>query len=96
MKNPCCTFRDWRQRELERARARGGLHLFWFYMSMGLAWGLVMCVAVTLLEYHDEGALDAGRLQRHAAIYFVGGLLYGLILWVTQERRGAALPGQRP
>lgn len=96
MKNPLRSYQNWRQQELERARAKGGFRLFWFYMSMGLLWSLFMVGAFTLIEYFDEGALDARSFQRHAATYFVGGLFFGFIMWVTQETPGVRRPADRP
>jgi hypothetical protein len=96
MKNPLWAYGDWRQRELERARAKGGFSLFWFYMSMGVVWSLFMVGSLTIFEYLSEGALDAGRLQRHAATYFVGGLIFGLITWVMEEPPRVRRPNNRP
>jgi hypothetical protein len=95
VKNPLRSYKEWRQRELERARVKGGFRLFWFYMSMGLVWSLFMVGAMTLLELFDEGGLDAGSFQRHATIYFVGGLVFGLVMWVTQEPSGVRRPDDR-
>ncbi len=92
MKNPLRTFTDWRRRELERAREKGGLRLFWFYMTMGLAWGLVMVAFTAALDYYNGGALRPGSLQDRWFVYFGGGLVFGLVMWLTQEVPGA---GQR-
>ena len=83
-------------REMERARAKSGWHVFWFYLSIGLAWGMFMLAANALLEVFYEGSLDTRLLQRIAGIYFVGGVIYGLIMWVMQEVPGAGRPHNRP
>ena len=88
MKNPFRAVKDWRRQALERARTKGALHVFWFYLSMGLAWSLLMIAVFTALEYYDEGALDFEDFQTRALIYFVGGLFFGFVMWVLQETPG--------
>ena len=83
-------------RELERARAKSGWHVLWFYLSIGLAWGVFMLAANALVQYSYEGSLDTQHLQGTAGIYFVGGLIYGLIMWGMQETPGTGRPGNRP
>jgi hypothetical protein len=88
MKNPCRALKEWRRRGLERARAKGGLHVFWFYLSMGLVWSVFMVAVFTALDFYDQGPLDAEDFQSRALIYFVGGLLFGLVMWVLEEMPG--------
>ena len=96
MKNQCRALKEWRRRELERARARGGVRLFWFYMSMGLVWSLFMFGSTLLVDfYYKHGVFDSEDLQARAVIYFVGGLLFGLCMWVVQETPGAGRPDRR-
>jgi hypothetical protein len=96
MQNPYRALRDWPPRRLARARGRGGLHVFWFYMSFGLLWGLFMFGLPLLLEFCSGGALDPEGVQAGALVYFAGALLIGLVMWATQEvpragrRRGGA------
>ena len=87
--------REWRRRELERARARGGVYLFWFYMSLGLVWSLSMFGSTLLVDSYYRRAFDAEDLQTRALIYFVGGLLFGLCMWVAQETPGAGRTDKR-
>ena len=96
MKNRLRALGDGRRRALERARARGGVHLFWFYMSLGLVWSLFMFGSTLLVDLFVNGrALDSEDVQGRALIYFVGGLLFGLFMWTIQETRGAGRPDGR-
>ena len=88
MKNPFYAFGNWRRRALERARARGGLHLFWFYMSLGLAWSLFVSGSIFLVDLYHGRASGSGDVQARALIYFAGGLLFGLVMWLLQETPG--------
>ncbi|MFL6255194.1 MAG: hypothetical protein ACJ74T_09225 [Pyrinomonadaceae bacterium] len=88
MKNPCRTLKDWRRRGLERARAKGSLHVFWFYLSMGLAWSVFMVAVFTALDFYDERSFNPEHFQTQTLIYFVGGLLFGLVVWVLEEMPG--------
>jgi len=92
MGNPFRALKDWRQRALERARTRGALHVFWFYLSMGLVWSLFMFCSTFIVDLYYKHASDFENVQARALIYFVGGLLFGLIMWVVQEAPGT---GQR-
>ena len=65
-------------------------------IAIGLAWGVFMLAANALVQYSYEGSLDTQHLQGTAGIYFVGGLIYGLIMWVMQEAPGAGRPHDRP
>ncbi|HEX6185360.1 MAG TPA: hypothetical protein VFZ44_15855 [Pyrinomonadaceae bacterium] len=87
MNNPFRAFRDRRQQAFARARERRGWHLFWIYMTMGLEWGIFMFAFNLIMEYFgvDGGGLVSGSLQLKAAVYFVGGMLFGLFLWTVQE-----------
>jgi hypothetical protein len=89
MKKQCWALREWRRQRLEQARARGGLHLFWFYMSMGLVWSLFMFCSTFLVDFYYKRAFDSEDVQARAFIYFVGGLLFGLVMWTIQETPGA-------
>ncbi|HEX7313395.1 MAG TPA: hypothetical protein VF297_05715 [Pyrinomonadaceae bacterium] len=95
MRNELRALSDWRRRALERARARGGVHLFWFYMSLGLAWSLLMFGSTLLVDIYYRRAFDAEDLQTRALIYFVGGLLFGLGIWVVRETTGAGRADDR-
>ena len=91
MKNPWRAYGDWRRQEAARVAALGGWRLFWFNMTIGLVWGLVMFASTVLLDYYRDGApqFDRERVQLNALIYFVGGLLFGLAMWTLQPgRRG--------
>lgn len=97
MKKHCRALGDWQRRALERARVRGGVHLFRFYMSMGLVWSLFTFGSTVLVDcYYRHRAFDSGDLQARAVSYFVGGLLFGLCMWLVQETPGAGRPGRRP
>ena len=89
MRNELRALREWRRQALERARARGGVHLFWFYMSMGLVWSLFVSGSTFLVDFYYGRAFDSGDVQTRALVYFVGGLIFGLVMWVTQETPGA-------
>ena len=89
MRNELRALKEWRQRKLESARARGGVHLFWFYMSLGLVWSLFMFGSTLLVDIHYRRAFDSEDLQMRALIYFVGGLLFGLCMWIVRETPGA-------
>jgi hypothetical protein len=90
------TYRSWGRRRLDRARVKGGWHVFWFYMSLGLVWGMFLLATISLVEYFYDGTLDAKSFQRNAGIYFVAGLLYGLLMWILQEASGASRLDKRP
>jgi hypothetical protein len=96
MRKHCRALSEWRRRELARARARGGVHLFWFYMSVGLVWSLSMFGSTLLVDFDYERAFDAEDSQARALIYFVGGLLFGLCAWVLQDTSGAGRTDNRP
>jgi hypothetical protein len=85
MQNPYRAVRDWPPRRLARARGRGGLHVFWFYMSFALLWGLAMFGLTLLLEFCSRGALNPEVVRVSATAYFAGALLVGLVMWATQE-----------
>ena len=89
MKNPVWAFKEWRRRELARIDALRGGQLFWVYLTIGLTWALFVFALVTFWEYLTDGAavLDGGRLQRHAALYFAGGILFGLLMWTDRPSR---------
>lgn len=74
-------------RRLARARGKGRLHVFWFYMSIGLMWALSMFGFTVLLNSCSTGRLDSEMMQDSALIYFAGGLFVGLTTWATQELR---------
>lgn len=88
MKNPYRALKDWRRRGLERARAKGGPHVFWFYLSLGLAWSLFMVAVFTALDYYVGRPFNSEYFQTRTLIYFVGGLLFGLVMWVLEETPG--------
>jgi hypothetical protein len=89
MMNPFCAFKEWRRRALERASAKGGAHVFWFYMSVGLVWSLLMFGSTLLVDFYYRHARAAEGVPARALIYFVGGLLFGLVMWTIQETPGA-------
>lgn len=71
-----------------RARARGGLHFFWFHLTVGLLLSLFLFAYMSL-------APDAEDLQTHARICFAYGMLFGLISWVVRVVSGSRKQGHR-
>jgi hypothetical protein len=89
MENPFRTFISWRRRDLERARHEGGVRLFWFYMTMGLVWGLLMTALAAVMNYYHKGALVPDDMWNRAFVCFGGGLFFGLFMWLMNEVPGA-------
>ena len=89
MRNPLGAFMNWRRRDLERSRAKGGMRLFWFYMIMGLLWSLLMLALTAVMNYYHKGALRLDDFQNRALICFGGGLFFGLFMWLSREAPGA-------
>ena len=88
MTNPLRTYISWRRRQEERARDKGGLRLFWFYMTMGLVWSLLLTAFTALMNYYHVGALRPDDLKTRAFICFGGGLFFGLFMWLMREGAG--------
>ena len=89
MKNAYRTLRDWPPRGLARAEGRGGPHVFWFHMSVGLVWALFMFGLTLLINLCSTGALDEEGVRSSMAVYYPGGLLIGLVMWATRQSPGA-------
>lgn len=87
MRNPFTTYREWWNREAERASAKGGWQLFWFSLTCGLMWGLFMVGWLTLANLLD-GDYKPETLQNRSYLFFVCGMALGLILWVWQKATG--------
>lgn len=87
MRNPLLKLREWWNREAERASAKGGWQLFWFSLTCGLIWSLLMLGWLTLTDLFS-GDYRRGILQARASLFFVCGMVLGLILWVLQKTTG--------
>ena len=93
MRNPCRKLTGWWNREGERAKAKGGLQLFWFALTNGLLWTLFMVTALGLFDYFDGGKSFIEGMRRHFLMYFVIGMLTGLSSWKRMSKPGN---GSRP
>jgi len=91
MRNPLLQCRDWWNREGERAGTKGGWQLFWFCLTCGLIWCLFMVGWLTLFDLLN-GDYQPGTLQTRAFMFFVCGMVFGLILWVWLKATGKTHP----
>lgn len=89
MRNPFCAFIDWRQQQLAQARDKGGLHLFWFYITLGLVWSLFMTAMAAALDFYHNGALGSDTFHDRATTFFGGGIVYGLLMWTMRKVTGS-------
>jgi threonine/homoserine/homoserine lactone efflux protein len=88
MRNPLRTCIDLWEREGKRAKAKGGWQLFWFSLTCGLIWSIFMVGWLTLTDYLSDGAVSPRRIQNYASFFFVGGMVVGLLLWVSRRASG--------
>jgi hypothetical protein len=85
MRSPIRACYDLQRRRLEAARAKGRAHVFWHYLSMGLGWSLFMVACGVLFDLYHAGAPNFESMRTRSLVYFVGGVSYGLVMWVVQE-----------
>ncbi|HEV7893946.1 MAG TPA: hypothetical protein VGP08_25245 [Pyrinomonadaceae bacterium] len=92
MINPCRKLTGWWEREGERAKAKGGLQLFWFALTNGLIWGLFMLVCLGLFDYLTGDTSVVKSIQSHFLVYFVIGMLVGFTTWKQLLKSGKGRP----
>lgn len=95
MRNPFCEYKGWWQGRLERAEARGGWHLFWFYMTAGLCWSLLLFALTTAYGLLIGDTYKYLSLQERLAVQFLGGMLFGFITWLLRLSGAAGRPAAR-
>ena len=94
MRNPFCALKGWQQGALERAEARGGWSVFWFYMTAGLCLSLFMFALTGAFRLLSDAPTYLSPRER-LFIDFVGGMLFGFVMWVLHLSRRGVRPAAR-
>ncbi|MBV9923508.1 MAG: hypothetical protein JOZ96_00600 [Acidobacteria bacterium] len=95
MRNPLCAFQGWWRGKLERAEASGGWSVFWFFMTTGLLWSLLMFTLTSAYGFLSGDTYKYLSVQHRLFIDFVGGMFFGFIMWLLHLSRRAGRPAAR-